>query len=239
MNLRPSWSEFSRILKESPRLTNLELCCSGPAKPFTDWLNEPIELPSLETLSLTSFDPIYVSSLFRPLSMPNLTKLSLNLHGSDCSEFIRQLTITPRSVLSRLQYLNIADLACDSSTINAMYDQLTNLKSLNLNCELIHKSMLTTLMESFSGTLYCPNLTTIITSGISGQQMKSFIAARAIARIPIERIAMTCDRDALDEEIERWLRENVQSFECFSTNSKLCTCGARSYSTYFVFPSLE
>jgi hypothetical protein len=93
-----------------------------------------------------------------------------------------------------------------------MYEQLANLKSIHLNYWLIPKSFFKTLTESFSGTLYCPNLTTIITSGIPGDEMRSFIAMRAMARIPIKRLVMN-KRDALTEEDKGWLRENVQSFE--------------------------
>jgi hypothetical protein len=224
MYMRPSWADFSRILRESPRLTNLTLAYSGPAGPPTDWQDELIELPSLENFSLMYYDSRWVSSLFRRLSMPNLKKLSLDFHGveGDYSQFIHQLATPPRSVLSGLQHLRIKDLSCydDSSAINAMYEQLTNLKSINVNCSVIHKAFFTTLMEPFSGTLYCPNLTAIITSRIPGHQMRSFVEARAAAGIPIKRIVMT-KADHVNEEDERWLRENVQTFQRYYISDEI------------------
>jgi hypothetical protein len=68
------------------------------------------------------------------------------------------------------------------------YEQLTNLKSICLNWRTINQSFITTLMAPFSGSLYCPNLTAIITLGIPGEMMSSFVAAREIAGIPIKRI---------------------------------------------------
>jgi F-box-like len=215
MDVRPSWVDFSRILRDSPRLACLRLYGSGPAEPVTDWQDEPIELPLLESLSLTNDNPIHVSSLFRLLSMPNLKKLSLRVGRVDDPEFSRQLVRPPRSVLSTLQSLNIAALPSDSSTIDAMYEQLTNLESICLHCKYIQKYFFTALMESLSGAMYCPNLTTIITSGISGPEMRSFVAVRAMARIPVKRIVMRED-EALSDEDERWLREHVHAFGRFS-----------------------
>jgi hypothetical protein len=155
-------------------LTSLQLSYSGPAS--IHWQDEPIELPSLEKLELAYDDSFYVSTLFCLLSMPNLKGLYLDLQG-DYSEFTRQLAMPPRSVLPGLQHLRIIDLVRvgDLSTINAVYAQLVNLKSIYLECESesegITGSFFTTFMKSFPGVLYCPNLTTIITSGISGEEM--------------------------------------------------------------------
>jgi hypothetical protein len=110
--------DFSRILRESPRLTKLTLDHSGPAKPFANWQDEPIELPSLEQLALANDDPTYVSSLFRLLYMPNLKNLSLHLFDGDYSGFVRQLAMPPRSVLSRLQCLEIEELSCDWGSVH-------------------------------------------------------------------------------------------------------------------------
>jgi hypothetical protein len=219
MDMRPSWVEFSTILRGSPRLTSLTLSWSVLTEPFTDWQDEPIELPSLEYLALSNEDCTDVPSLFRLLSMPNLKKLSLHLRGRepDNSEFIRQLATPPRSVLSGLQHLKITNGPCDSSSINAMYEQLTNLESIYLDSISTDRLFLTTLIESFSGTLYCPNLTKITTRAIPGDEMRSFIAMRGMARIPVKRLAMN-EHDALNEEDERWLRENVQSFGRFRWN---------------------
>jgi hypothetical protein len=167
---------LGRLLRESPRLTDPSLKYSGPAEPFTDWQDDPIEQPSLETFSIMYYDSRYVSALFRRLSMPNLKKLSLELHGAnaDYSEFITASICSFRTPASQNQRLACGD---DLSAINVMHEQLTNFKSINLNCFEIDSLFFTTLMEPSFGTLYGPHLKAIIIAGIPGQLMRSFVEA--------------------------------------------------------------
>jgi hypothetical protein len=99
-----------------------------------------------------------------------------------------------------------------SSVINAMYEQRTNVKSIDLYGVMIDKSFLTALMEPFCGTLYCPNLTAITTAGIPGDEIVRSSAGDCWYPDQIKRVVMR-QGDTLNEDDERSLRENVQSFE--------------------------
>ena len=68
--------------------------------------------------------------------------------------------------------------------------------------------------------LYCPNLTSIYTTGIDGRQMKSFVEARSKGGVPLKRVGMS-DDDEVDEREEKWLKENVEEVEFFEPDSDL------------------
>lgn len=232
MDVRPSWDDFSRMLKESPRLEALTLTLSGPAGSPTDWSQDPIQLPSLVELSLAYHTPEYISPLLRLLHMPNLKRLQLDFEDSDFTQFVHQLAIPPfeksSSLLAGIEYLKISGLPCSTRACDVMYEQLANLKSLHLNCSFVDVAFFEKLMSppppsthsdvaSPATQMYCPNLTTITTSGIRGKLMKDFVEARKAAGFPIKTVAMS-ESDKVREKDEKWLRRNVQSFEYFESS---------------------
>ena len=226
-NVRPSWSTFAKMISSSPDIRTLTLCQSGPARDEdeNDWGTEPFEIQSLTDLVLCYHEQTYAIGLIRKLSVPNLHSLTLDYDDEDYSEFAQYLTLPmpgrKKSWLAGLENLKIAGLPCNDKTIDTIFEQLVGLKMLNLNCSRDdEEKYFIRLLDSTSGLgtagfkLYCPNLHTITTSGITGTQMKAFIAGRKAARAPIKKVLMS-GRDEVDEQQEQWMRGNVEEFEFF------------------------
>lgn len=226
-DIRPSWSEFAHILRASPDLTTLTLSQSGPSGEPGDWpsVNEDqVELPSLENLVLAFQPPEYISPLLRLISTPNLISLALDFDDADYSSFARQLASPvegkSKSLLAGLENLKIAGLPCDLKTMDLMYEELSNLRSINLNCSFLDNQFFyklsgpivstTTAVKSSTLTattrLYCPRLEAISTTGISGDTMRKFVEARRAAGHPIKRVYMGED-DEMDPKDEKWLKK--------------------------------
>jgi len=224
-NVRPSWGTFTKMISSSPDIRTLTLCLSGPAQDEddNDWGTEPFEIQSLTDLVLCYHEQNYAIGLVRKLSVPNLRSLTLDYDDEDYSEFAQCLTLPmpgrKKSWLAGLENLKIAGLPCNDKTIDTIFEQLVGLKTLNLNCsrddeEKFFVRLLKSTGVSGGFKLYCPNLHTITTSGITGAHMKAFIFARKAARVPIKRVLMS-EEDDVDEQQEQWLRANVEEFEFF------------------------
>ncbi|KZT19459.1 hypothetical protein NEOLEDRAFT_1077757 [Neolentinus lepideus HHB14362 ss-1] len=242
-DVRPSYAEFSRMLRSSPRLEILALSASGPAGQPPDWLNEDgttdtIELPALTDLVLAFNTTPYVCGLMKVFSVPKLTNLTLDFDvaDGDQTDFIMQIS-KPRSeetkaLLNNLAQLKIGGLACDRPVLNDLLAGLTNLRSLNINVEHMDENFFEKLgrpvsaneensrhspsdsMVTSSTSMYCPLLESITTTGVDGTHMRTFLQARAKAGKPIKRVCMNED-DYVNEVDEEWITSNVETFELF------------------------
>lgn len=226
-NVRPSFATFSQILAASPELNNLTLCLSGPAEHQgvdNEWGTVPIEVPSVKDLVLCYHDPAYIIALMRLLCTPNVTSLVLDYDGADYSEFARALTLPmpgkSKSLLAGLAHLKIGGFPCNRESAEMLFDQLSGLHSINLNClgdeeELFFELLLRPTIRSIpSLKTYCPNLNSIWTSGITGEQMKKLIDTRKAAGVPIKRVFMS-SQDTPSARDEKWIKDHVESLEYF------------------------
>jgi len=232
-DVRPSWEEFQQIMLGSPELDTLSLCLSGPSGQPNEWHSEtPIELARLKNLVLANHMPAYISPLINHLNMLNVTSLALDFDMDDFSDFARQLATprpgTSKSLLKGLEHLKISGLPCGQGTIDVMYEQLGNLRSINLKMEedyldeeffkrlgkpIVHSS--TTTPAAF----YCPNLDTLTTAGIDGRAMRLFVEARKQAGVPIKRVFMS-EEDPVDISEELWLRDHLETFELYEPSDE-------------------
>ncbi|KAG5640145.1 hypothetical protein DXG03_000932, partial [Asterophora parasitica] len=251
-DVRPSYAAFTSIIAASPALRTLSLCLSGPqdhvpsdpsldsgiANP-NDWglPENPISIPSLNDLVLCYHEAAYAVSLLQKLSVPNVHSLALDFDGEDYSAFVRQLAQPmpvpadshPKlpSILAGLEHLKISGLPCDARSIDAMYEQLGGLQTINLNCsgedeeKLFRRLYKPSSSSSSSVTpgqnitkIVCPKLHTVTTTGIPGAEMRQFVEARRAAGVPIKRV-MLSEEDDVDEKDEKWLRAHVEEFDFF------------------------
>ncbi|KAJ8080619.1 hypothetical protein PM082_017453 [Marasmius tenuissimus] len=242
-DVRPSFATFAKMLAASPDIETLSLLTSGPTKPTNlesekdkDWPDRrnPIEIPSLKELVVCHHELDYILPLLPLLHTPNVVSLHLDFESGDCTELAMLLATPPAhtdrrtSLLSGLQQLKIGGLPCNTKGREAMLEQLVNLKLFNLNCcdedEVEFFNLLKKLKpqaaksETGPTVLYCPNLTSIYTTGIRGKQMKSFVEARRQGGVPLKRVGMS-DDDEVDEREEKWLKDNVEEVEFFEPDS--------------------
>jgi hypothetical protein len=110
-NTRLPYELWDDMLRSSPHLKRLWLHYSGPRTPVAPPLSppppsaangslvvgsdshpphEPIHLPSVEEISLTDLDPDYVCQLFKHLSTPALSHLSVDLPDQNFTPFVLQ-----------------------------------------------------------------------------------------------------------------------------------------------------
>lgn len=226
--VRPSYKTLETILKSSD-IKILTLCLSGPQGTEDDWRAAgatPIQVPSLEGLTLRYHSPHYACSLLRFLDTPNIKSLALDFDEQDYTDFAKDLCKAPhgrsKSLLSGLENFKVSGLPCSRALVDKMLEQLANLKSLNLNCigegEMFFEALLKTSASSDAGSsarkIYCPALEAITTSGISGKQMREFVEVRAKAGVPVKRVFMS-EKDDVDLSSERWLKDHVKEFEYF------------------------
>jgi hypothetical protein len=232
-DVRPSWEEFQQIMIASPELDTLSLCLSGPSGQSSEWHSDsPIELVGLKNLVLAYHAPAYISSLIKLLHMPNITSLALDFESDDFSEFVKQLA-TPRpgankSLLKGLEHLKISGLPCGKGTVDVMYEQLGNLRSINLKMnedfldDVFFQKLrvpITSASSTVPAAFYCPNLDTLTTSGVDGMTMRGFVEARRKAGVPVKRVFMSEDDD-VDVNDEVWLRDQLETFELYEPSDE-------------------
>jgi len=227
--VRPSYQTFEAILK-STNLQVLLLFLSGPAGTEEDWRHadyDIIRLPSLEELILRHHPLQYVCSLLRFIDTPNLRSLGLDLVDDDYTEFAQDLCKAPfgrsKTLLAGLEHLKLSGLPCNTAAMKKMLDELSELKSLNLNClgqplEIFAEIEATTKsipsLSVGSQKPYCPTLESITTAGITGWRMKQFLEARKKAGVPVQRVTMS-EYDDIDDRSEKWLKKNTKKFTLF------------------------
>jgi hypothetical protein len=148
------------------------------------------------------------------ISVPNVHSLTLDYDEGDYSRFLRQLAEPlkgmKKSLLSGLEHLKISGLPSDNKSIDLMFGQLANLRSINLKYGGGDEAF----FDKLSGSSYCPNLHTITTTGIEGYKMKQFVDARRAAGFPLSKVLMSEDDD-VDAKDELWLRHHLDTLEFF------------------------
>ena len=232
-DVRPTWEEFHRVLSASPDLTVLSLCQSGPRGYPGEWdtINTRIiELPALKELLIQYHPPQYIGPLLTRFHIPNLISLTMDFDSDtdDYSSFALQLANAPggnqtKSLLKGLEHLKISGFQCSREAIDLIYEQLGNLRSINLNCEYLpkewfHALNLPTPSSSSTSSFYCPLLDTVSTSGITGPEMRGFVEIRKNAGVPIKRLYMNED-DAMSTDDETWFKSNLEEFDFFDGDS--------------------
>uniref|UniRef100_A0A0W0F3N2 Uncharacterized protein n=1 Tax=Moniliophthora roreri TaxID=221103 RepID=A0A0W0F3N2_MONRR len=230
--VRPSFETFSKMLTSSLDLQTVSLALSGPAGPKEDWPTTPIDLSHVKELVLHQHEIDYILALLPLLHIPNVISLSLDFDGADYTELAHMLSIPigerKTSILSGIQFLKITEMPCNNKAREAMMEQLINLKTLNLNCsddeeEIFFKLLMKTSSakpadSSKPSVLYCPNLSAIYTTGVSGTAMRKFVEARRSGGVPLKKVGMSGD-DEVDNRDEKWLKDNVDEFEYFEPES--------------------
>lgn len=131
----PSYAQFKRIVNNLPHLRELALWQAGPTGKHAEWENEPLELPSLTTLTLKKLKPEYLDALVFRMNMPSLTSLELDSIGSQDDPLVFDTFIQPHpimhcSIFSKLESLAIREVSCDDETVDDAYVTLNSLKDL-------------------------------------------------------------------------------------------------------------
>lgn len=226
-DVRPSWADFRQILLTSPELDTLSLRLSGPGGQPNEWYSDaPIDLVGLKNLVLAYHPAGYISPLIKHFSMPNVTSLALDFDSEDFSEFAQELATprpgTKKSLLKGLEHLKISGLPCRDETVDVIYGQLGNLRSINLkmNDDFLSHTFFEKLYRpipsssSATAAFYCPNLDTLTTSGIDGVDMRLFLERREKVGIPLKRLFMS-EHDDVNIGQEIWFRDQLEHFELF------------------------
>ncbi|KAF8817030.1 hypothetical protein BYT27DRAFT_7204821 [Phlegmacium glaucopus] len=240
-DVRPSYATFIQIIKNSPDLRSLSLSLSSPAldtgAQFDDkdqWGPEPFEIPSVHHLTLQFHEPQYASALIQHFYFPNLRSLTLNFDQEDYSSFVRKLLVPvqgqSKSILSGLESLRILGLPCDVATVEAMLQQLTDLKALDLKCfgseeRVIFRKLIdpsagrkkrgeTKIDAQPLPKIFCPALETLTVSLVSGHRVKTLVMARKIAGVPLKTLRLSYD-DGITVKTAEWLRQNTEVLEFF------------------------
>ncbi|KDQ62425.1 hypothetical protein JAAARDRAFT_30333 [Jaapia argillacea MUCL 33604] len=244
-DVRPSFTEFTQILRNSTSLETLALSASGPAGSPEDWYSEDnmlpfetIEIPTLKNLVLAYFDPKYASGLMNTFYPPNLESLTLDFDEHDWTDFVNQLS-TPRpgktkSLFSTLTHLKISALACNSAAVNTMYTSLVNLKSINLNFDHMDEHFFQKLAQPVAVNLAEPNAIIIVQESMAGPKTPMFlpnleaITTSGIGGPDMKAFVEVRKRagvplktvfmnqdDDVEEAEEAFFREQLESFEFF------------------------
>nr|VWP00412.1 PPM-type phosphatase domain-containing protein [Ganoderma boninense] len=161
-DVRPSFKDFTRVLRASPHLHTLTLSLSGPAGVPGEWpsvnvsagddddddddgsamlvdSSAPLVLSRLQSLMLAYLEPNYLLALLSRLSLPALTELGLDLEDDDYTDFLARRGIpipapTAAPLLSNLTALRIASLPCGhEGVVLDAYKQLDKLVAFTLN----------------------------------------------------------------------------------------------------------
>ncbi|KAH9002562.1 hypothetical protein EDB86DRAFT_2847286 [Lactarius hatsudake] len=222
-DVRPPYQIFTRILRGSPDLHTLTLSASGPAgDPEVDWPASVIELPSVRQLGLAFLEPSYASALLKRLVFPNLLVLSLDFDQDDYSSFIIEQLAKPapnqrHSLCHNLVDLKLSGMQCSTTAVSKFYHALSNLVSLDINCNHLRSHFFAYLgsmnLVDEPHEFTIPKLTTLTTSGISGERVCNLL----IQRPKIKHLRMDSEA-VVREEDEAWLRAHTESFDFFDNS---------------------
>lgn len=236
-DVRPSYTTFIQLIKNSPDLRFLELSLSGPAlasgAQFDDedqWGPEPFDIPSVHYLTLQFHEPQAASALIQHFYFPNLCGLKLNFDAEDYTSFVYKLLVPvkgrPKSILSGLESLEISGLPCNVASAEAMLKQLTKLKTLCLKCygpeelmifqKLIHPSHGREETKAVTETLpdiFCPLLETLTVTLVDESLVKRLVTARKTAGVPLKKLRLS--NETVSKETHDWLENQVEVVEYF------------------------
>ncbi|KAG6918323.1 hypothetical protein DXG01_015181 [Tephrocybe rancida] len=230
-DVRPSYATFTQIIASSPNLRTLGLCLSGPKENEPEdnpWGTDVMEIPSLMDLVFCFHKASYAFALIKKFSLPNVHSLALDFDGEDYTDFVAQLARpmpkSTKSILAGLEHMKISGLPCNKASVELLFRQLAGLKSFNVNCsgeaeeelfkQLLPQKPVAGGSSSPSQRIYCPNLQSITTTGVSGPEMRLFVEARKGAGVPLKRVMMS-EEDVVDEKDLKWLRAHVEEVDFF------------------------
>ncbi|KAI8978677.1 hypothetical protein BD414DRAFT_465679 [Trametes punicea] len=239
-DVRPTFYQFSRILRSSPDLRTLTLCLSCPAGTPADWpaagmpeeepeegamdldVAAPLVLPKLTDLVLAYLEPQYLLSLLPRLLLPALTSLALDLEDEDYTDVLAYLASPrgprreARSLLSNLTSLKVASMPASEAAVRDAYRQLDKLVALNLNVTYLADYWVDLLFPQADAgePLLLPRLESLTTTGVDGMRMRELVEARKARGRPLRTVLMNQDDDVTMED-EVWLGKNVDRFEYF------------------------
>ncbi|KAF8424455.1 hypothetical protein L210DRAFT_904383 [Boletus edulis BED1] len=236
-DVRPSWAQFSTILRGASVLQKFSLRHSGPSGEPPVWsivptpgspadVNAPIQLVRVTDFILECDTQARTIGLLRKFYLPTLKHLALDPEGDideDFGDLFRELTRPasavqeqPRSLASRLESLEIPALPCQVECIETLYGELQNLRSLNLSLYYFDPFFFDIISTPCTlpghGDIWLPRLATLYVYGASGIGLRKLVLQRKVAGVPLSSLYV--DRDCgLDDEDVDWLKENVNTFK--------------------------
>lgn len=215
-DVRPSYDDFIRILRESPRLATLAIASSGPSGNWRDWDKAPVVLPSIEQLELGYLRPSEANALLRRLTMPNLKRIMIEFDGSEyCNNLLSTLSspdeTTGHSMLSTLERLEISGLDCSKKAIEKAYAAASNLRELRLNMLILRSTWYRYLgrEETSTGRVFCPKLEKLHIFGLTEARAYKLMKARWTKSDPLKELHVNTSGGKLSETRATWLRSAV------------------------------
>lgn len=235
---RPSWVQFVTILRGAPGLKQFTLRQSGPSGEPPEWfieqisggsadLSGPIQLLQLSDFTLSDYySPARAIGLFRKLYLPALKKLTLDLDNGDYTDLVHELVgpatsqlaaeEQPRSLLNRLESLNIEELLCPDEYIETLYGELQNLTTLKLSLRRLPLQFLSILGTPCTlagrGDVWLPRLKELQVSGACGSSLRETVQKRKEMGVPISALYVSTNSHVLLED-GVWLRENLETLD--------------------------
>lgn len=219
----PSYSDFVRILRESPHLTDLTIGESGPAGSAKDWDMSPVILPSLKKLEFGYLKMSVVYGLIQRFVMPKLTQLMFDHDGSRSGDALLNFmttphTITGHSILSKLETWEVAGINCCKGPLRKAYATATDLKELRLSMDMLRSSWLKYLLkvDPSTGDVFLPKLEklSIVTPDESSvYKVVRGRLAKSKTKTWKTLILKTVGRQKLTSTREAWLRGALEKVE--------------------------
>lgn len=240
-DVRPSWAQFTTILRGAPALENLSLRMSGPSGDPPAWLieptpgssedlNAPVQLLKVTDFILAFHSPARAIGLLHQFYTPALKNLVLDFDNGDYSDFVHELAgpatslsppsaqEQPRSLLSNLEQLKIAGLPCRTECVEMLYGELQNLTSLNISLSYLPQMFLDILSAPCTltgrGDVWLPRLATLYVSDTSGDALREVVQKRRDMGVPLDSLYVEESSDLEKEDVE-WLEENLKTFNFF------------------------
>ncbi|KAF8133290.1 hypothetical protein EV363DRAFT_1583044 [Boletus edulis] len=217
--LRPSWAQFTTILRNAPTLQKLNVRGSGPDhSDCYDWymesssppkdLNVPIQLVRVTDLVLAYMSSPRATWFIHKFIFPALENMVLRFaRDGDCTH-----------LLSGLESLRIARLPCLPKSVRTLYGELQNLVSLDISMSRLDPLFLDILSRRCTlpgrGGMWLPRLTTLYVSGTSGSALREVVSVRKEVGVPLGSLYVEEGCDVHEEDVA-WLKDNVETFEFF------------------------
>lgn len=212
--LRPSYADFSRMLRSASQLSELWIQGSGPIGGLADRDTNTLDLPQLKTLSLLEMTPAHAKDLVLRMSMPQLVSLAFDFGRDKCSSFLRALSLDhplmKHSVFSKLTDLAALGGACNSASVRTASKALTSLRTLRLDLSVLPHAWCDVLTGP---PLACPSLDFLYVLGLDGSDLRRMISARREQGSPLRHLRIGRGTPVVTMADEQWLRSNISRFE--------------------------